>query len=210
MKKSDVFTFFAMSAAVTTAAVGLWVNPGSAEARTAYANLRGPDRAFVGTVKFTNSREYVNQTSVELRLDRAPTAETALNQFHGFHVHANNDPVNGDGCIADPTSAPSSWFTSADGHWTKDPAVHSQHSGDMPSVLINADGTATLKFTTGRMDMDGLVNRAVVVHAAPDNFGNVPVGSAPNQYIANSPAALDLTQRTGNASDRIACGVVTQ
>ena len=36
--------------------------------------------------------------------------------FHGFHIHANDDPANGKGCIADPAQAPSTWFVSADGH----------------------------------------------------------------------------------------------
>ena len=49
----------------------------------------------------------------------------------------------------------------------------------------------------------------MIVHAGPDNLGNVPVGSEPNQYNPNSPDAVDRTQATGNAGDRVACGEIT-
>jgi Cu-Zn family superoxide dismutase len=63
-------------------------------------------------------------------------------------------------------------------------------------------------FTTDRFTPAGVVGRAVVLHAGPDNFGNVPMGSAADQYTANSPAAVVKTQATGNSGDRVACGVV--
>ena len=78
----------------------------------------------------------------------------------------------------------------------------------MPSPLVLADGTATLTFTTERIDTVQLVGRAVILHFGPDNFGNVPVGDAPDRYTPNSPAATDKTAKTGNAGDRVACGVV--
>ena len=45
-----------------------------------------------------------------------PNDNVTANQFHGFHIHANNDPANGQGCVADPAAAKSTWFVSADGH----------------------------------------------------------------------------------------------
>jgi Cu-Zn family superoxide dismutase len=48
----------------------------------------------------------------------------------------------------------------------------------------------------------------VIVHALPDNYDNIPLGTAPDQYTANSPAAREKTLATGNAGDRLACGVV--
>jgi len=70
------------------------------------------------------------------------------------------------------------------------------------------DGTARISFTTDRIDPAALRGTAVILHAKPDNFGNIPVGGEPNQYQPNSSAAPDLTARTGNASDRVACGLV--
>jgi Cu/Zn superoxide dismutase len=46
------------------------------------------------------------------------------------------------------------------------------------------------------------------LHQGPDNYGNVPVGTAPNQYTANSAEATTLTQNTGNAGARIGCAVI--
>jgi Cu/Zn superoxide dismutase len=48
----------------------------------------------------------------------------------------------------------------------------------------------------------------VIFHAAADNFGNVPLGAEPDKYAANSQAAIDLTNATGNAGARLACGVI--
>jgi Cu-Zn family superoxide dismutase len=56
--------------------------------------------------------------------------------------------------------------------------------------------------------VDDLAGRVVIVHAGPDNFGNIPVGTDPNQYTPNSQSAIDRTAATGNAGDRIACGVI--
>ena len=53
-----------------------------------------------------------------------------------------------------------------------------------------------------------LPGKAVILHAGADNFGNVPVGTGPDQYTANSAAATTKTGNTGNAGDRIACGVI--
>ena len=53
-----------------------------------------------------------------------------------------------------------------------------------------------------------LRNRVVILHANPDNFGNVPTGPAANQYTANSQAATTATANTGNAGNRVACGVI--
>jgi Cu-Zn family superoxide dismutase len=121
--------------------------------------------------------------------------------FHGFHVHANNDPANGAGCVP-PT------FASADGHFNTSGGTHGAHAGDMPSLLAKANGVARLSFTTDRFTLDAIAGRAVIVHASADNFGNIPTGSNPDQYTPNSPAATALTEATGNAGARVACGVI--
>jgi Cu-Zn family superoxide dismutase len=82
------------------------------------------------------------------------------------------------------------------------------HQGDLPSPLVLADGTALIKFTTDRIEPADLRGRAVVLHARPDNFGNIPVGAATTDYTPNSGAATKLTAGTGNASVRVACGLI--
>ena len=116
--------------------------------------------------------------------------------FHGFHVHANSDPGNGEGCIPP--------FTSADGHYKdSDPTHtnHSSHNGDMPVLLVKADGTAEARFKTDRFSVHKVIGRALIIHADPDNYANIPA-----RYSATGPDAATLN--TGDAGGRIACGVI--
>src|SRR5439155_21907945 len=126
--------------------------------------------------------------------------------------HANNDPANGDGCIADPTQPSSTWFASADGHYRLDSEVHGEHQGDMPLLLLNGTGSndswATARFETDRFAVSDILGRAIIVHALPDNYNNIPQGTGSEQYTANSQAAIDRTNSTGNAGDRLLCGIV--
>lgn len=167
------------------------------------AQLRDPQGRTVGTVQFRIGH---HDMVVDARL--RPNAYVAPGQFHGFHVHANNDPANGTGCVADPALASSTWFVSADGHLSATGQSHGSHNGDLPSPLVLRDGTARITFTTDRIEPEALRGTAVILHAKPDNYGNVPVGGADDQYKPNTDKATDLTARTGNASDRVACGLV--
>jgi Cu-Zn family superoxide dismutase len=130
--------------------------------------------------------------------------------FHGFHVHTTGvcDPA-----ATGPGGTPSP-FASAGGHFTPAPAVHGSHAGDMPPLLVGADGTGAARFLTDRfalgdlMDADG---SAVIVHAGPDNLANIP-----GRYHSHDPDATSTTfgpdaatLATGDAGARAACGVVT-
>jgi Cu-Zn family superoxide dismutase len=109
--------------------------------------------------------------------------------FHGFHVHAV-------GKCEGPA------FTSAGGHFAAPNTTHGAHAGDLPSLLVNADGTASAAFETDRFtlaqlrDADG---SALIVHAGADNFANIPP-----RY--GTPDADTLA--TGDAGARAACGVI--
>jgi Cu-Zn family superoxide dismutase len=107
--------------------------------------------------------------------------------FHGFHVHAVGD------CDA------STSFMSAGGHYNPMSMSHADHGGDMPSLYVLGDGSANLGFTTDRFTVDTLLGgRALIVHADPDNFANIP---------ARYGVTLDeTTLATGDAGGRIACG----
>ncbi|HEU5483823.1 MAG TPA: superoxide dismutase family protein [Microlunatus sp.] len=167
------------------------------------AQLRDAYGQRVGTVDFRIGRHAMT-VDAEFQWNQNVTP----NQFHGFHVHANNDLANGEGCIANPDEPRNTWFVSADGHLSATGLTHGAHQGDLPSPLIGQDGTARLRFTTDRLDPELLRGRVVILHANPDNFGNVPTGTASAQYSPNTAAATDLTDRTGNAGDRMACGVI--
>ena len=169
----------------------------------ARANLTTADGAPIGTVLFT---PVPGATEVDVRLTSSKVVKAG--SFHGLHVHANDDPANGEGCTADAAAPQATWFTSADGHLKEGTATHTDHKGDLPSVLVHEDGAANLRFTTDRFTPAQVVGKAVVLHAAADNFGNIPVGSAPDQYKANSETASAKTSTTGNAGDRVACGLI--
>jgi len=155
----------------------------------------------VAVVRFRSERGAV-RVSTEARF--APE----LAGFHGFHVHANDNPANGDGCVADPAQAANTHFVSADGHFNPTGQTHGNHSGDMPALGLLDDGRGSLEFLTDHFTVADVVGRAIIIHQNPDNYGNAPVGAALNQYTPNSADATTLTQNTGNAGNRIACGVI--
>lgn len=203
MKLKRTITLAASATVMSAAAAMLVGNQASADDDSLRAVLRDPAGHVVGTVRFT-----IDDDSTRVRAVLRPNAYVTAGAFHGFHIHANDDPVNGTGCIADASQTSATWFVSADGHLAEPGETHGHHAGDMPSPLVQADGTALLVFTTDRVEPADLVRRAVILHAGPDNFGNVPTGPALDQYTANSAAATDKTAKTGNAGDRVACGLV--
>jgi Cu-Zn family superoxide dismutase len=109
--------------------------------------------------------------------------------FHGFHVHTV-------GACDPPT------FTSAGGHFNPTGASHGDHAGDLPVLLVQADGLGMLATATDRFSIDDLRDvdgSAVMVHALADNYANIPA-----RY--GGPDAETLN--TGDSGGRIACGVV--
>jgi superoxide dismutase, Cu-Zn family len=196
----------ALAVTAGVAVIALPSSAGASHRERASATLRLADGRAVGTVAFFGDPWTVTEVRVTVRMPRSAPAPG----FHGFHVHANADPANGSGCLADPASPSSTWFVSADGHLAETGEVHGQHAGDLPPLLVTDGGRAYSVSITDRVAVDDLLRRAVVLHARADNLGNVPVGTAPNEYTRNSDAARDLTERTGNAGDRLACGVITR
>lgn len=133
-----------------------------------------------GQVSFTEAR---GKVVVEASLRGLPPG------FHGFHVHA-----------VGKCEAP---FTSAGGHLTVGQQDHPAHAGDQPTVLVGADGTAESRFATDRYRLSDLLTpegRAIIVHAAADNHGNVPTRYA--------PGIDQMTKDTGDAGARLGCGVI--
>lgn len=123
----------------------------------------------------------VTRTGSGLRLTVAATGLTAGPR--GFHIHAI-------GKCEGPA------FMSAGGHWNPEMRQHGRdnpmgsHSGDLPNLMIGAEGTGTLTVdlpagSEAMLDADGA---AVIIHAAADDYRTDP---------------------TGNSGARVACGVLT-
>lgn len=124
--------------------------------------------------------------------------------FHGLHVHTIGKCENPS---ANPTDAAQTGaFLSAGGHLTGEGPQHPNHAGDLPSLLVNDDGTASMTFATSRLTSDLVFDgdgSALMVHGSADNFANIP-----QRYAANGPD--EETHNTGDAGQRAACAVLQQ
>ena len=157
-----------------------------ADGPKASAQLRNAAGAPVGVVKLTQEEDQVLVRAVVHGLPA---------RFHGFHVHAVGQ------CVPP--------FTSAGGHYNPGGAGHGSHAGDMPALLVNSDGTAQLRFPTDRFTVEELFDAdgsAIIVHAAADNYANIPTRYHSHTEDTFGPDSATLA--TGDAGGRLACGVV--
>ncbi|HLF41447.1 MAG TPA: superoxide dismutase family protein, partial [Acidimicrobiia bacterium] len=175
--------------------LGLTGPPGSPAAgqvtapTEAGAALIGLDGAQIGTATFA-----VEGDRLRIEVD-----VTGLEPgFHGFHIHTTG------------TCDPAAKFVSAGGHFNPSGDSHGAHAGDLPPLYVRPDRTGRARFTTDRITVAQLLDAdgaAVMVHANPDNFANIP-----SDYQSSEdafPGADAMTKTHGDAGDRLACGVVT-
>lgn len=107
--------------------------------------------------------------------------------LHGFHIHEFGDMS--DGC------------KSMGGHYNPDNVNHGDliegHVGDLGNIEADEDGKAEFSIKAKRVDLIGdrsVVGRGIVVHADEDDLGQ---------------GGDEESLKTGNAGDRLACGVIT-
>jgi superoxide dismutase, Cu-Zn family len=148
-------------------------------ASQATAELKDKDGKAVGVATF---RESSGGVTVDVNVKGLTPG------LHAVHVHA-----------VGRCDAPA--FTSAGGHFNPGQKKHGYkspegaHAGDLPNMLVAKDGTGRFEaFTDGMtlksgatsvFDKDG---SALVIHAGVDD---------------------NITDPTGNAGDRAACGIIT-
>ena len=185
-RKTALVVAFALVAAILTAPLYASGDGRSSSRKHVKVKLVDASGASAGVVKLTQRGSSVNVRA---------QVEGLSPGFHGFHVHSVGE------CVAP--------FTSAGGHYNPAGTGHGSHAGDMPSLLVLEDGTASLQFATDRFtvaelfDADGT---AIIVHALPDNFANIPT-----RYQSTTEGTLgpdSATLATGDAGSRAACGVV--
>lgn len=78
------------------------------------------------------------------------------------------------------------YFADVKGHYNPFNCPHPYHAGDMPP-LFGVGGSAFLMFVTDRFKIEEVLGRAVIVHKMSDDFH---------------------TQPSGNAGEKIACGII--
>jgi Cu-Zn family superoxide dismutase len=116
---------------------------------------------------------------------RGEVGGLAPNSSHAIHIHERGD------CSAADAS-------SAGGHFNPGAAPHGKvgagphHGGDMDNLVANSDGVATVDVHASGVTLGGgaandIAGRAVVVHAAADDYRSQPAG---------------------NAGARVACGII--
>jgi superoxide dismutase, Cu-Zn family len=155
---------------------------GKSHGQFAVAELRDADGRQVGRAWFKQHRGD-DAVTVFAHVRGLPPG------FHGFHVHTTGE--------CEPPD-----FMSAGGHLNPTGASHGSHAGDLPTLLVNEDGSGMLAATTDRFSLADLRDddgSAVMVHELADNYANIP-----ERY--GGPDAESLS--TGDAGSRIACGVV--
>jgi superoxide dismutase, Cu-Zn family len=125
--------------------------------------------------------------------------------FHGFHIHAVGicDPR-----ATDPSGATVPFFT-AGGHLNPGGATHGHHAGDLPLLYVAADGRASSLVETDSVTLAAILDAdggAIIVHALPDNYANIPT----RYSAAGVPGPDAATLATGDSGGRVACGVITR
>ena len=170
---------------------------GPAVASATLVDINGNE---VGQALFTSRGDGSVVGRVTVAIDNAVTGNTA--EFHGFHIHANDDDDTGDGSTDDgcvtfaPGTQPAAslWFTQVDGHWDVGGHSHGAHTGDLPSVIRQSDGQASIEFVVDKLAAGQLPGKALIVHFAADDFGKHP--------------SQGTSSTTGNAGFRYACGAI--
>jgi len=106
---------------------------------------------------------------------------------HGLHIHEFGDMSKG--------------CESMGGHYNPDRVDHGNlekgHVGDLGNITADDDGNASFSIEANRVDLisdRSVVGRGLVVHSDPDDLGQ---------------GGDEESLKTGNAGDRLACGVIT-
>ncbi|TQS72035.1 superoxide dismutase family protein [Ornithinibacillus gellani] len=153
----------------------------SEQAETLRATLINREGAEVGTVDL---QEGVEGVKITVEAQGLPPG------LHGFHIHEKG--------ACDPPE-----FKSAGEHFNPTEADHGfdhpkgPHAGDLLNLNVAADGTASAEFLNDMVTLrEGAANSLLkeggtsfVIHAKPDDY---------------------VSQPSGDAGDRIACGVIKQ
>jgi len=144
---------------------------------TASADLRTSAGISVGTATISQVGDGVRLT---VQANNLPSGA------RGIHIHETGSCIGPD-------------FASAGGHWNPAGRQHGrdnpagQHHGDLPNLLVGANGQGAMEYTIPSAQIAG-GNRAIldadgaalVIHAGPDDYRSDP---------------------SGNSGARIACGV---
>ncbi|MGN1195750.1 MAG: superoxide dismutase family protein [Acutalibacteraceae bacterium] len=143
-------------------------------------------------VAFIHGSENYPGISGTVRFYRTPDAVLVRAEISGLPTGEGgcDSPIfafhihGGTECAGDEKDS----FADAKGHFNPDDCQHPYHAGDMPP-LFGVNGRACLTFLTDRFTVREILGKTVIIHRMPDDF---------------------KTQPSGNAGEKIACGVIMQ
>lgn len=170
---------------LTTAMITAFAFNASALAATARATVNSIDAhgvgAEIGTVVFEDTEDGLLVT---------PDLSALSPGVHGFHVHQKGD------CGPGEKNGKRVAGLAAGGHYDPQhtgkhlgPYRAGGHKGDLPTLVVAADGRATLPLLAPHLTVEDIRGRSIVVHAKGDNY-------------SDDPAPL------GGGGARVACGLV--
>lgn len=174
MKTIATFAAIALACSATIAVAADQVAPAAATGTAKFVGAKGED---VGKADLSTTPSGV---LINVEIKGLPAS-----QWVAFHVHETG------------TCDAASHHESAGGHFNPDgkehgyKAANGPHAGDMPNQYVGADGVLRAQVINDAVTLDkgeaGIVGRALMVHAKPDDY---------------------TTQPSGAAGDRLACGVI--
>lgn len=136
------------------------------------ANAQGKS---IGSIKFEDSSRGVIIT---------PSLHDLSSGIHGLHIHDKPD-CKDNGMAArghlDPTNT----------KMHSGPYQNTGHLGDLPALIVNKDGNATLPRLAPRFKLADITGHALMIHAGGDNYSDKP-------------------EKLGGGGERIACGIINK
>lgn len=137
--------------------------------------------ATLGTVTFTDTKDGLLIT---------PSLSGLPAGVHGFHIHEKGacGPAEHEGKAAAGFAAGGHYDPGHSGRHFG-PYSTAGHKGDLPVLVVDQDGKATLPVLAPHLRVEDVSGRSIMIHAGGDNY-------------SDRPAAL------GGGGARIACGVI--
>lgn len=137
----------------------------------------------VGTVTFKDT-EYGLLITPDLK-------GLPASSIHGFHIHQNPscDPSESDGKTT-PAGAAGGHLDPEGTGTHQGPYVEESHLGDLPVLIVDDQGNATIPVLAPRLEEDDLPGHAVMIHEGGDTYSDTP--------------------ELGGGGGRMACGVIQQ
>jgi Cu-Zn family superoxide dismutase len=158
-----IIHFIIMSLALITGCSGLVAQEASKSAMVHRLTPQGTAES-IGTVSFSDSRHGLLIQPDLSGLEPGPI---------GLHVHENPS------CAASSEGAPGMGAGShydPEGKGVHEGPYGDGHLGDLPVLIVEQDGTATIASLAPRLSVSDLNGRSLMVHAGKDNYGSSPGG----------------------------------